>query len=338
MYKLIGENNKVNYGSIDEPIDFNYKDFKLLNFFGKEIRGLKKKFAFHKFNYIGIITDDYLVGFAAVSLSYMHNVFAYLFDYKKGLLFEYNTIGLGDEKKLLFPVNPDEYEIRFKKGKTKLHVSKSHSQGMINIDADFEGKLKVESSIPYNLENNQPLRVLNPSEPSRWTFTEKCSPLTPESIEVSYEGMELKYKKVSILYDWSGGYLRRNTNWYWAAFSGILPGDTKIGANIAALVNESCFNENAFWINGKRTRSYQCIFDFDVSDPYKPWHIWNEAGTIDLRFVPEGERAENINALFIKTAFRQFVGRFSGILKPENGTPVEFGDVYGFTEYHRAKW
>ena len=46
MYKLIGENNKVNYGSIDEVIDFNYKDFKLLNFFGKELKGFVKNNAF----------------------------------------------------------------------------------------------------------------------------------------------------------------------------------------------------------------------------------------------------------------------------------------------------
>jgi len=338
MYKLIGENNKVNYGSIDEPIDFNYKDFKLLNFFGKEIKGIKKKFAFHKFNYIGIIADEYLVGFAAVSLGYMHNVFAYLFDYKKGVIYEYNAIGLGDEKKLLFGVNPDEYEISFRKGRTKLHITKSHTQGKLIVDADFEGRLKVNAIIPYNLENSKPLRVLNPSEPSRWTFTEKCSPLVPESIGVSFEGLELEYTNVSVLYDWSGGYLRRHTNWYWAAFSGILPDTMQIGANIAALVNESYFNENAFWINGNRTRSHQCIFDFDVSDPYKPWRIWNEAGTIDIKFNPEGERSENINAVLIKTAFRQFVGKFSGILKPENGNSVEFSDVYGFTEYHRAKW
>jgi hypothetical protein len=37
MYKLIGENNKVNYGCIDEPIEWNYAEFKLLDFFNKEV-------------------------------------------------------------------------------------------------------------------------------------------------------------------------------------------------------------------------------------------------------------------------------------------------------------
>ena len=43
MYKIIGENNKVNYGCIDEPVEWNYEEFKLLDFFNKEITGIKKK-------------------------------------------------------------------------------------------------------------------------------------------------------------------------------------------------------------------------------------------------------------------------------------------------------
>ena len=43
MYKLIEKNNRVNYGCIDEPIEWNYEEFKLLDFFNREIRGVKKK-------------------------------------------------------------------------------------------------------------------------------------------------------------------------------------------------------------------------------------------------------------------------------------------------------
>jgi len=68
MYKLIGNNNKVNYGCIDEPIEWNYEEFKLLDFFNKEVKGFKKNFAYHQFNYIGITAGEYIVGFATVDL------------------------------------------------------------------------------------------------------------------------------------------------------------------------------------------------------------------------------------------------------------------------------
>lgn len=66
--KVIGAENKVNYGVFDGPVEFNYKEFQLLDFFGKGISGFRKRFAFKKFNYIGIITDEFLIGFAVVSL------------------------------------------------------------------------------------------------------------------------------------------------------------------------------------------------------------------------------------------------------------------------------
>ncbi len=338
MYKLIGDNNKVNYGSIDEVIDFNYKDFKLLDFFGKEVKGFKKNNAFHKFNYIGVITDNFLVGIAAVDLNYMHNVFAYLFDYKTGVQYEYSIIGVGN-KKLGFTIHPDEYIIDFVKGKSFLKISKSHNCKELTINASFNDILSISIKTQYSLETHHPLRVLNPSEPTRWTFTEKCSSIIPSEINIIYKGENLIFdkNKTSILYDWTGGYLRRQTNWFWAAFSGFEK-DSTIGANIASMVNETYFNENAFWINGIRNRSYQCIFDFDTSDPYKPWHIWNENKTIDIWFNPEGERKEKINALIVKTAFTQFVGKFSGTFITNDNQSIKFDNIYGFTEYHRAIW
>ena len=341
MYTIIGENNKVNYGCIDEPVNFNYKDFSLRNFFDSEISGLRKKFAFHTFNYIGIITDDFLVGIAAIELGYMQNVFAYIYHYKEGKIYEYNAKA-PSWGPLSFPADPDEYPIHWKKGNTTLIINKSHKNKILSINTDFEGIFQVQAEFPYSLKTHQPLRVLNPSEPTRWTFTEKCSPLQPKTLSIIFNGEPLAFNKArtTALYDWSGGYMRRDTNWYWAAFSGITDDKkkTSIGLNLAALVNESIYSENAFWINNIRTRTAQCIWDFNPADPYEPWHIWDEDGKVDISFFPEGERSENINLKILKTKFRQFIGTFEGTLHPDKGKPVNFTGIHGFTELHRAKW
>ncbi|WP_036041524.1 DUF2804 domain-containing protein [Leptospira alstonii] len=338
--KIIGSENKVNYGVFDGPVEFNYKEFQLLDFFGKEIRGLKKRFAFKRFNYMGIITEEFLIGFAAVSLGYVYNVFAYLYHYKDGLLYEFDTKGLDIGNGLQFPADPDEYKIRFKKGSSFLTVDKSHSKGKLHVDAFLGKKLRIRFNADFGLKSHSPLRVLNPSEPTHWTFTEKCSPLIPSSIELAYQNEPLSFdpKKTTILYDWSGGYLRRETNWYWAAFSAILPNKTSIGANFAALVNETFFSENAFWINRKRRRVPRLIFDFSQKDPAKPWKIYDEEGLVKLEFVPEGERKDRMNLIVSKLYFRQFVGKFSGQLRSVEGKNVSFRDVYGFTEFHRSVW
>ncbi|MBN2652946.1 MAG: DUF2804 family protein, partial [Spirochaetales bacterium] len=224
MYKIIGENNKVNYGCIDEPIEWNYKDFKLLNFFNKEVKGLKKKFAYHKFNYIGVSSDKYTFGFAAVDLGYVYNVFAFLYEEGKGMLFSYDKKGAFRKNKFSFPDNPDEYLIDFKTKKDELILMKSHKNKKFEIKGNFGKKFIFEADFNFSIEEHHPLRVLNPSIPTRWTYTEKCSPLRPNNIAVYFDGEQLDmpaYKTVAI-YDWSGGYLRRETNWYWASMGGIL--------------------------------------------------------------------------------------------------------------------
>ncbi|MDC7232691.1 MAG: DUF2804 domain-containing protein [Spirochaetales bacterium] len=340
MAKLIGDNNKVNYGCIDEALEWNYQDFILRDFFNREIKGGKKRRAYHQFNYIGITAGDYMIGFAVVDLGLINNVFGFLYKKGEGLLFESDDKCLGGSRKMDFPRNPDAYTVKFNSGKTSLRIDKSHSKGILSFNCNFKGRLKVKGSFPYSLKNN-PLRVLNPNDPNRFTFTEKCSPLKPNQLEISMDRKKLDYESqtAAAIYDWSGGYLRRETNWYWTAFGAVLPNRTAIGANLAAFVNETYFSENAFWINNSRTRVSRVIYDFDVMDPYKPWHVYDEAGTIDLVFTPEGERNDKINAgPLVKTIFRQFVGTFEGSFHPEGGNKLSFKDVKGFCETHRAIW
>ena len=341
MYKLIGNRNKVNYGCIDEPIEWNYQEFKLLDFFNKEIKGFKKKFAYHQFNYVGITAGEYIVGFATVDLGYLKNVFAFIYNKEQGIILETDDKCLGCSKKMDFPRNPDNYVTTFNSGKTSVRVEKSHDKGKLKIDCSFKDRLKFKGSFEFAIKSHQPLRVLNPSIPTRFTYTEKCSPLTAIDFELSLDGKSLEFEtnKVVAIYDWSGGYMRRETNWYWTAFGAILPNNTSIGANFAAFTNETYYSENAFWINHKRTRVPRILYDFNEQDPYKEWHVYDETGSVDLVFSPEGERNDKINGgPLVKTVFRQFVGTFNGFFKPQDGEKVEFEAVKGFCEIHKAIW
>lgn len=344
MKSIIGPDNKVNYGVFDEPVNFNPDDFRLWNFFGKEITGLKRRFAFHSFNYLGISFGDYFVGFAAVRLGYLNTVFAYVYQFGKGIVARFDVKNPLDAF-LDFPADPDEYAIKFKKGKSFLTIEKSHAKKTLAARSDFAGKIRVSLAARYGLDVQTPLRVLNPSEPFRFTFTEKAAPILCESASVTLDGRELVEdpSRVTVLYDWSGGFLRRETNWFWAAFSGFgktaSGAEIPAGANFAALTNEAYFSENAFWTGvGNRSRVSRVIFDFTAQDPYRPWRLWDEAGTVDLVFTPQGERAEKINAVLLKTWFRQFFGSYSGTLSPPGGEPVTLDGVHGVSEFHRALW
>jgi len=343
MYQIIGENNRVNYGVIDEPVDFNYKDYRLKDFFGKEIKNrIRKKFSLHMFNFIGITSDNFMLGLACVDLGYAFNIFGYLYEFDKGMVFEFDSKGINISGNFSFPPNPDEYEIYARKGKTFVEIKKSHKMGSLEISADIKSRLKINGNFSYALKTHSPLRVLNPSDPYRWTFTEKCAPLIPDKLDIEFDGkmIELDLNRVSLLYDWSGGYLRRETNWYWLAFSSVLDNrdSTRVGGNFAALVNESFYSENAFWVDHRRTRVSRCIFDFNPSDLSKKWYMKDELGTFEIEFTPCGERSDRFNGILVKTDFRQFIGKINGWLKEDGKHPVQLNGINGLTEFHRVVW
>ena len=141
------------------------------------------------------------------------------------------------------------------------------------------------------------------------------------------------------MYDWSGGYFNRHTNWLWAALAGVLPDGMAVGANFAALVNESFYPENAFWVDGKRIRLSRVLFDYDPGDPRaEDWRIHTEDGEVELRFRPLGERGERTRVPFLKVNFRQFVGEYSGWLRDSDGGSVRLDRVPGLAEIHLSVW
>ncbi|EMP08308.1 hypothetical protein LEP1GSC124_3769 [Leptospira interrogans serovar Pyrogenes str. 200701872] len=55
--------------------------------------------------------------------------------------------------------------------------------------------MRFQFQADFALKSHSPLRVLNPSEPTHWTFTEKCSPLIPSSLEISYQDKSLSFDR-----------------------------------------------------------------------------------------------------------------------------------------------
>ncbi|MBN2652779.1 MAG: DUF2804 family protein, partial [Spirochaetales bacterium] len=114
-----------------------------------------------------------------------------------------------------------------------------------------------------------------------------------------------------------------------------------VGANFAALVNESYFSENAFWIDNQRTRVARLIFEYNPADPYQPWHIFSEDDLVNITFKPVDERSDKVNmGPIAKTHFRQFIGSFEGYYSPDGKekSRVKIDGIKGFCELHKAVW
>lgn len=339
MYKLIRRDGRVNYGCIDELIDFNHQDFPLRNIMGGRKALFGRKLSSSVFNFIGVSAPGMFAGVGIVHLGYLANVFAFYYEKEKGMILDFSRIVLSSSVE--FPLNPDSYSACYNKRGVNLSIKKSHKKNLLQIDCDIKDKFSLHVRAPYGLKK-KPLRVLNPScgDPTRFTFTEKCPLIKPDSLSITVKGEDkhIPLKQADIVYDWSGGYLNRFTHWFWSAFSGE-SGGVKIGANFAAMVNETFYPENAFWINGKRIRVPQVIFDFDMNNPGQgDWKIFTEDGRVNLTFRPMGERKNKVNLFLIQLLFRQFAGEYSGTLTDDSGKKIKVKNITGIAEVHLSKW
>ena len=178
--------------------------------------------------------------------------------------------------------------------------------------------------------------LCTPTAYSGWTYTQKHNALAVQG-EMSVKGQPQDLTNAVAGYDFSAGYMRRETSWRWASINHYSE-DKRIGLNFAAGVNETGHCENVIWIDGERHLMPPVQFEFSRLHQEASWRITSQDKRIDLIFKPKNQRSEKKNFWFLKSNFRQFVGYFSGYLIDGNGIKHELEEVMGLTEDHYAKW
>lgn len=336
--RVVDEAGRAAFGCYDGPVALRAEAFRLRDLFGREVGAFRRRLALGGFAFLGLATDEMMAGLAAVRLGYLAQVFGWLHDFRTGRSYE-RRLRLRPGR-LDFPLEPDAHTIRFEGRRDRLVLRKCHAEGRLEVEARL-GALSVEARVPFGFAA-RPLRVVNPScgDPYRFTFTEKAAPLFPEAVSVRLDGGERAPdpSRVALLSDWTAGYFARRTNWLWGAFAGRLADGRPVGANLAALVNESFYPENAVWIGDRRLRLPRALFDWDPADPARPWRVFTEDGAVDLRFEPSGGRAERTRLPFLKVSHRQLFGSWSGTLRDADGTAVPLAPLRGLAELHLSLW
>jgi predicted secreted hydrolase len=134
--------------------------------------------------------------------------------------------------------------------------------------------------------------------------------------------------------DFSKGYPPRNTFWNWASFVGRTEDGRSFGLNLTADFNNAL--ENAMWVNGRLVPLATALFRYQPTAVLDEWRLTTADGVIDLRFIPDGLREENITLGAFESRFQQPFGRFEGTVKLQGQTVHVTGS--GVTEQHWATW
>lgn len=334
--KLIGPDGQPRFGRFSKPIQqINHQDFSYTDPLDNKASALAKHFHLKQFQFVGLVSERYILGCAIVSLKYISNAFVYLFDRKSGQILE---------QSLLQPLSlhchmsnePDSGMHRFRKGGTSFNFYSHPGSKHVEIFSDRDLQIDFTIKEPVNFE---PIAVCTRTGFNGWTYTQKANALSASGT-IQWGNLHLPVEPNTFQgsYDWSCGYMRRQTAWNWASLSGWLENGTRIGANFANGVNETGFTENGIWLDGSLNDIGTIHFDFDKSKRMSPWKIRDDKGYVDLTFQPEGQRCEKLNMWLLASNFTQLAGTFNGTVIANDGQRIQLTKIPGFCEDHYAKW
>ncbi|MBS3797779.1 DUF2804 domain-containing protein [Pseudoalteromonas sp. BDTF-M6] len=332
---LICESGRVLFGHFDGPVQsLGVEHFRYINAMDKPHGSLARRFHFKQFQFVSVCTSRFLLGVALADIRYAASGFCYLYDIEANKLVETSwlkPLALGC---IMAPSPWDGYSrLGGKKGQISMEIKAGVWQLRIATE-QIDAALTLVPPL-----NSLPMAMCNPTGYSGWTYTQKHNALGVEgSLIINQEPLALDEALAG--YDFSAGFMRRETSWRWASINGRIQG-ALFGLNLAAGVNETGCNENVFWINGQRHLLGPVQFDFTrerSGHTSREWRISSLDGKVDLTFHPLNKRQERLNLWLLKSNFRQYIGYFDGAIEDASGRVHRLEKVLGLTEDHFALW
>jgi hypothetical protein len=96
-------------------------------------------------------------------------------------------------------------------------------------------------------------------------------------------------------------------------------------------------HECALWADGQLHGVPEAQFAYDTKRPTAPWKVTTPDGSVDLTLTPRAIHEEEKNLGVVRSAFKQAIGRYEGVLRV-NGRTHEVRDVIGVAEEQDVVW
>ncbi|AUW06490.1 DUF2804 domain-containing protein [Vibrio campbellii] len=311
------------------PESLQLDAFQYLNEMDLPASSWRKRFDYKQFQFVSIVTDKYIIGVAIADIRYLASGFCYVFDTETHELVEQQWL---KPFNMGYQTQPSSWNSQAYLASDTIQFNIENGLWHIQLSTDL-----IQADLRLTPEpGSLPLMLCTPTAYSGWTYTQKHNALAIQG-QMSVRGQPQELANAVAGYDFSAGYMRRETSWRWASINHRRE-DKSIGLNLAAGVNETGNCENVIWIDGERHLMPPVHFEFSRMHQEASWRITSQDKRIDLIFKPKNQRSEKKNFWFLKSNFRQFVGYFSGYLIDDNGIKHELDEVMGLTEDHYAKW
>ncbi len=338
--KLINASGQPQFGYFETtPQVINTGDFDYRSPMGGRRSRVRKWLDYNQFQYIGVISDDLLLGCALGDFRYLGIVFVYTYEPATGHLEEFEMkVPLGHGISLTN--RPLDGTSTVETGGNSIAIVADSASRGVSLKVNLKSGLAAD--VHFTLDGPKPLQpmsVCTQTAKTGWVFTQKVAGVRAAgTVTGPFGTKDLAEINACAHYDYSVGYMRHETFWNWACFSGTVD-DSVVGLNVSCGVNETSFSENCIWIDGELIPVGLTRFDYDRrSASVTQWTVRSADGAVDLEFVPEGTHAERLNLLVVASDFKQIFGKFNGVLRPPSRPAIQIRDQYGFVEDQYAKW
>ncbi|CAH0991033.1 hypothetical protein SIN8267_01134 [Sinobacterium norvegicum] len=340
---LIDEDGQPRLGYFDQPVaDLGLDKFRYFNSMDKPAGALRRYVDFKQFQFISINTGHHIIGVAIADIRYLASGFCYVYDLASNTLVEQNWLR---PARLGYQTMPSatEGQAYIGSGNNRLEFTISGGQWRLKIDTD-----NIQADVQLHGEEGElPLALCSPTGYQGWTYTQKHNCLSVEG-RLSINNTIEDLSEALAGYDFSAGYMRRETNWCWASINNRLSCGRRFGLNLATGVNESGVSENCCWLDGQRHYLPSVQFTFKrqrgqalhLSDWQVRSNATNSEGRpiIELSFTPLNCRQERLNLWLLKSNFRQYIGHYNGVIETADGEKIIINNMLGLSEDHFARW
>ena len=337
--RLVDEDGEVRVGVFSEPIaEVNYRDYRLLDPFGRRRGRWARRFGFNQFQFTGGLSEGLVFGCAIADMKIAGTAFVYCYDPRTRRFAEQSfrrPFGVG----LHLDQTPEHGGARFEGGRNRITMSATETPRQRRLAADLACGLRIDATLDEADPAIEPMRVCTRAGATGWVYARKTAGV-PASGTVVWDGATYDLRALGVYghHDWSAGYMRRETFWNWGCLSGRLPDGRAVGLNVSCGVNETSFTENCFWLDGRLHKLDTVHFEYDRRELARPWRLSSFDGRLKLEFRPEGAHAEKVNAWVLASNFNQLFGRYHGWLETAAGERMGIDGMLGYVESHYAKW
>ncbi len=337
--QVIAASGRPNFGVFGDAIgQINPQDFDCRTPMGKAASAFRRWVGFKQFEYFGVISDELLFGCALANVRYASILFCYVYLPKTKELKEFtfrSPLAIGTENSN----SPRQGYSRFKAGDCVAEFEYDEAPRQKRLKVSIGQSLQAELCVDETAANFEPMSINSQIGRNGWVYAHKVAavPVTG-TVSGDFGRYDMQTIKAYGHHDFSAGYMRRETFWNWACFSGELEDGRSVGLNVSCGVNETSYSENCYWVAGACNSAGLAQFSYEQDDPMLPWVVTFSHGDSRLTFQPEGLHQERMNIGLIASNFKQVFGRFDGYIQTTDGERLEIVNQYGFVEDQYAKW